>query len=410
MMDSLPFVMIAGVIAIAATHIRQTCLRLQVQPLVGFVLVGLVIGLADEATGLLTPEVRDQLGLLGQFGVLILLFKVGLESDITGLMRQLRRAVAIWFSNVTVAALVGFTVTYYVLGYSLLPALFVGTALSATSIGVSAAVWQQAGRLETEDGALIIDVAELDDITAILLMVLLFTAAPLLVNGETHQLGELLPQALLWMLGKLAVFLVSVYLFARFAERPFTRSSHDLGGLTVAVTGMACLIAGVAAWIGLSTAIGAMFAGLAFSRDPEEFQIDQQLEPLYQLFSPFFFVAIGLGFAWDSAWTSLAVGLTLFAAALIGKLAGAGLPAMLMLDSRRGWLIGISMVPRAEIAMIIMLQGARMGADYVPPELLGAMSLVVVATALLVPLWLGRLMPATGTPQRSPDRTDKLPP
>ncbi len=106
----------------------------------------------------------------------------------------------------------------------------------------------------------------------------------------------------------------------------------------------------------------------------------------------------------------LAIGLTLFAAALIGKLAGAGLPAMLMLDGRRGWLIGVSMVPRAEIAMIIMLQGARMGADHVPPEVLGAMSLVVVATALLVPLWLGRLMPATGAPQRSPDRTDKLAP
>lgn len=400
--------LIVGAVIIANVHVRQTCERLQIQPLVGFVLVGVVLALLDEWAGLLTATMRGQLDLIGQVGVIILLFRVGMNSDITGLSRQLRRALVIWLSNVTVAAATGFIATYYLIGYPLLPSLFVAVALSATSIGISTAVWEQAGALHTDDGELVVDVAELDDITAILLMVLLFAAAPLLADGDTRNLAPLLTTELLLMLLKLGLFTISVYLFARFAEQSFTRSSHGRGALTVAVTGMACLIAGLAAWIGFSAAIGALFAGLAFSRDPQEFQIDEQLEPIHRLLSPFFFVVVGLSFPVNGAGGALLTAALLLFAAVVGKVAGAGLPAMAMLDRRRGWLIGVSMVPRAEIAMIIMLQGARMGADYVPAELLSAMSLMVLATVLLVPLWLGRLLPAVANSHRPGDPPDNI--
>ena len=406
--QNLPLVLLFGVIVIATTVIRQVCLRLGAQPLVGFVMVGLAVGLAGQVMGLLTPGLREQLDLLGQIGVVILLFKVGLNSDITGLARQLRRAMAIWFSDVAVSAAVGFMTAFYLLGYGLLASLFVAVAMSATSIGISTAAWEQARRLGSDDGSLLVDVAELDDISAILLMVLLFTAAPILANGDTIDLGVILTRELAWILAKLALFAVSVYLFARHAERAFTRASQARGTLTVAVTGIACVIAGLAALIGFSPAIGALFAGLAFSRDPEEFQIDQQLEPVYQLLSPFFFVVVGLSFELASASTALATALVLLVAAVVGKLVGAGLPAMLMLGVRRGWLLGISMVPRAEIAMIVMLQGTRLGADYVPAELLGAMSLIVVTTSLLVPLGLGRLLPVANNGGRMRPRTDNI--
>jgi Kef-type K+ transport system membrane component KefB len=410
MSEGVPLVLLFGIIVIATVYIRQACLQLQVQPLVGFVLVGLAVGLVGQASGLLTNELRERLDVLGQFGVVILLFKVGLNSDITGLLKQLRRAIAIWFSNVAVAGLAGFLAANALLDYALLPSLFVAVAMSATSIGVSAATWEAAGRLNTDEGELVLDVAELDDITAVLFMVMLFTAAPFLANGDLDQLWLVVAEQFAWMAAKLCLFTVGVYLFARFAEQRFTRAARNRGGQIVAITGMACLVAGLAAWIGFSAAIGALFAGLAFSRDPQEFSIDTQLEPIYRLLSPFFFVVIGMSFELASALTALVAAAVLFVAAVASKILGAGLPAMMVLGAPRGWLIGVSMVPRAEIAMVIMLQGSRMGAEYVPAELLGAMSLVVVATVLLVPFWLNHLLPSVDKGKRTRSRTANIEP
>jgi Kef-type K+ transport system membrane component KefB len=399
---STPVVLIAGLVIIAATQIRQACLRVNVQPLVGFLLLGIALALVNQGTGFLTPRSIEQLDVLGQLGIVALLFKVGLNSDIIGLARQLRRALVIWAGDVTVSSSVGFIAAFYLLGHALVPSLFVAVAMSATSTGVSTAIWQEANLLDSDEGALLLDVAELDDISAILLMVLVFTAAPLLAEGQTAQLGAVLTVAVLAMLGKLAAFTGCVYLFARFAERRFTRYCLSQGVPTVAVTGMACLIAGVGAWAGFSVAIGALFAGLAFSRDPQEFRIDRQLEPVYELLSPFFFVSVGLGFQLELTVPVLLACTALLATAVAGKLIGAGGPTMLMLGWRRGWLIGLSMVPRAEIAMVVMLQGSRMGSHYVPQDLVDTMSLVVIATALLVPACLGRLLPVVkGTARES---------
>jgi len=248
------------------------------------------------------------------------------------------------------------------------------------------------GWLDTDEGELLVDVAELDDISAMVLVALLFSAAPLLLTGEQDALPTLIGTELVLALVKIAVFAAGCYLFARFLERRFTAFFHrdDLPspGIAVATTGLACIIAGAAELIGFSVAIGALFAGLAFSRDPEEFEIDRQLEPLHDLLMPFFFLSIGLNFDFDSAGAALAGGSVLLAAGIIGKVLGAGLPALTPLGRRGALRLGVSMVPRAEIAMIIMLQGVRLGEDYVPDELFGAMSIVALTTALLVPLAL----------------------
>jgi Kef-type K+ transport system membrane component KefB len=396
MTQPVPLILVAGLVVMAASLARRLCGRAGVQPLVGYMLVGLLIGAADDRLDLISGEVASHLDFLGQLGVIILLFKIGLESNLARLLGQLRRAVLIWVGNVTLAALLGFVTARYVLGFGLVPALFTAVALSATSVGVATAVWQQAGALDSDDGALVLDVAELDDISAIVLMVLLFASTPLLVAGTNNGLGQVMATELTAVTAKFAAFAASCYLFARYAERGFTgwfigpRLPAAVVG--VATTGLACVIAGVASWIGFSVAIGALFAGLAFSRDPAEFEIDRQLTPVFELLSPFFFVTLGLGFELSVATTALGLGSVLLVAAIAGKLLGAGLPAALVTDRRRGMLIGLSMVPRAEIAMLVMLQGLRMGEAYVPPELFSAMSLVALSTALLAPVPLAALL------------------
>ena len=389
---TISLMLVAGVLIIAASLARRLCGSLGIHPLVGYFLVGLALGMVDQSWDLMGWQMRQHLEFLGQVGVIILLFKVGLESNVKELLAQLKAAVLIWAGNVLVAAALGFATVYYLLELGLLPALFTAVALSATSAGVATAIWRDAGALNTREGAMVEDVAELDDISAIILMALLFTAAPLLVNGEHNGLGQLLGTSLLVMVVKLAVLVTGCYLFAQFLEQRFTHwfITDGVSAATVAVAtaGAACVIAGLAEWLGFSIAIGALLAGLAFSRDPAEFQIDEQLTPIYELLSPFFFISLGFAIDLLTLGDALYLGAALLVVGIVGKLAGAGLPATALMGSRAGLLIGISMVPRAEIAMIIMLQGARMGPEFVPPALFSAMGIVVLVTALLVPLAL----------------------
>jgi len=389
---ALPMALLAGLIIVLNSLARRACERLGIQPLVGFIVTGLGLALLDQRLDFVPEALCRFIDFLGQLGVIILLFKVGLESNITGLMAQFRRALPIWFGNVVLAALFGFAAAYFLLDLGLLPSLFAGTALSATSVGVAAAVWRDAGALDSDEGQLLVDVAELDDISAMVMVALLFSAAPLLLNGQQDQLPTLIGTELILALARIALFAAGCYLFARFLERRFTAFFHHDGlpspTIAVATAGLACVIAGAAELLGFSIAIGALFAGLAFSRDPEEFEIDRQLEPLHQLLIPFFFLSIGFNFDFDSAGDALAGGMVLLAAGIAGKLLGAGLPALTPLGRRGALRLGVSMVPRAEIAMIVMLQGVRLGKDYVPDELFGAMSIVAISTALLVPLAL----------------------
>ncbi len=389
-------VLLAGLIVVITSLARRGSERLGIQPLVAYILTGLALGFIDQQFSLLAGDLARNLELLGQLGVITLLFKVGLEAKITGLLAQFRRALPIWFGNVLLAAALGFMAAYYVLDVGLVPSLFVATALSATSVGVATAVWQDAGALHSDEGALLVDVAELDDISAMVLLALLLSAAPLLVNGDTDGLATLLTAKLLLVTGKLAMFAAACYLFAKHLERRFTgwfrKDGQPSTGIALATVGLACVVAGSAELLGFSIAIGALFAGLAFSRDPAELEIDRQLEPVHQLLMPFFFVSIGLNFDFSSATDALAGGSVLLVAAIAGKIIGTGLPALASLGRRKSLLLGISMVPRAEIAMIIMLQGVRLGEDYVPAGLFGAMSLVAVSTALLVPLALQGLL------------------
>ena len=137
--------------------------------------------------GLFSESEKWSFGLLGELGVICILFRVGLENDPRQLLRQLPRAVSIWIGNVVLSALLGYVAARYVLGYDLIPSLFVATALSATSVGVSVLIWESAGRLKSELGEQLIDVAELDDISAIVFMVTLFAPRRLYIKGLIHR-------------------------------------------------------------------------------------------------------------------------------------------------------------------------------------------------------------------------------
>lgn len=424
--------LIGGVVA-SAVMLRAVLDRTYVPSLVAFIVLGFLLRLADSQWDILNHDGEFAFEFLAELGVIALLFRVGLESDLAGLRRQLRHASVIWAGNVALSAALGYATMSWLLGFDMIPSLIAATALTATSIGVSVGMWRHHDALRTRNGETLTDVAEMDDLSAIVLMALLFSVLPVLRSGgwgdgkrqsggeagadqasgnaAAHSGGaasgadqaagvsgtggEGLVLELLSTGGivglKLIVFTALCYAFAQLVERRLTSTFKRLGTppeLMVLVAGIGILIAGLAAWLGFSVAVGALFAGLAFSRDPEAVRIDAGFRGVYHLLTPFFFIGIGLGLDVGAFGSALGTGAALAAIAIIGKALGAGLPALLMTGTAGATLIGVSMVPRAEITMIIMERGQQLGDWAVPPDLYAAFVLVSAVTCLLAPITL----------------------
>lgn len=390
-MPSAHSLLVVGVLLVMTLIARGMLKRMPVPPMLVYLAAGLGLGwIQGNMTLLDTPAIHG-LGLLAEAGLVMLLFKVGLESDLKGLIRQIPSAFWIWFWNVCISGLAGFYAAWAWLGCDLLSSLFVAVALTATSVGVTVSIWEDAGKLQTEKGNLLVDVAELDDISSIVLMAVIVALAPVLANGNGPDLATV-TETLMEVLTTLVVFIIGCWVFSLYVEQRLTRfvemhrTNHEP---MVMILAAGFIIAALAEISGLSLAIGAFFAGLAFSRDTETAKEHVVFEGLYQFFTPFFFIGLGLLIDVSAFETALWPGLVLLAVAFAGKLAGAGLPALKRLGKGGALLVGLSMVPRAEIAMVVMQKGLQAGAA---PEIFAAMMVVSAGTVLLTALLLPALM------------------
>jgi len=386
-------ILLVGLLIVASVVLRALLDRSCIPALVGFMGLGFVLTLADHRWDLISEQGAYALDVLAQLGIVVLLFRVGLESDPGGLRRQLRSASAVWIGNIALSAVPGYIVMSWLLGYGTIPSLVAAVALTATSIGVSVGMWRQHDALGTRKGQLLTDVAEMDDLSGVALMALLFAVLPVL-RDQGAASGAILPQlagtGAIFVL-KFLAFAALCYGFARFCEARLTRTFRRFGTdpeLVVLVAGIGIVIAGLAAWLEFSAAVGALFAGMAFSRDPEAVKVDAGFRGLYHLLAPFFFIGIGLSLEPGAFGSALGVGGALVVVAVLGKVIGAGLPALLSTGAAGAAAIGISMVPRAEITMIIVERGQQLGSWAVPPELYAAFVIVSAATCVLAPVTL----------------------
>ena len=380
------FILMTGFVLLGVLFLRALEKRISFPAIVGYLMLGLLIRWQNDSHGFLNHEGVWTLEMFGEIGVVCLLFRVGLESNFQGLIEQLPNAIWVWVSNVAFSAALGFIASRYWLGMDLIPSLFVATALSATSIGVSMSVWQEARKLKTKLGELVTDTAELDDISTVMLLVILFSLVPILEKGGSLQeieAGALQAMAGLFVRG--VIFALICIFFANYLEKPvsrfFNRHSHPV----IFLLGSGFVIGALAGWLGFSMAIGGLFAGLIFSRDPQAVKEDTSYEPIYELFTPFFFIAIGFQInplVLEHASTSVFV---LFFVAIIGKMVGALLPTVHRLGWQAACILGISLVPRAEIAMVVAKAGNSGPNAVISDELFASMVLVCLATCLLTP-------------------------
>ena len=336
---------------------------------VGQVALGAVLGPA--VLGWVSPD--DALRLLAEIGVVLLLGMAGLHIGLERLVAAGRSAW--WVALLSMALpLGGGYVAASWWGSPEPEAIYVGVALAATSIGISVQVLHQFGLLRSWVGEVVVAAAVIDDIVA---LYLLAVAHGVLSSG--FSLSRMGSSLLLALVSLGALFFVSRWVARRTAGNTFQ--------MPVAI-GLVLVAGGTTAILGLSTVVGGFFAGLGIGEGVggrRREQLISSLDRLVLLLVPFFFVLIGVAAEWEivtePGMTALMLGLLVVA--LLGKVMG-GMVGAIGGGLWASLVVGASMAPRGEVALVVADLGFRQG--HLDHHVFVTLILVAVSTAVAAPL------------------------
>ncbi len=349
----------------------------------GEILVGILLG--PSLLNLMhLPFVTDThlnevVNLMGEIGVLFLMFLAGLELHLTDLVKNVK--VAAYAGMLGVILPVGLGLVFGELtGLDFTHSLFLGLTLGATSVSISAQVLIELKMIRSKVGYGLLGAAVFDDVL-VLLLLSIFLA---FFSGSTGFIGILL------VIGKMILFLaasVAIGLWGLpFLVRVMRKRSISQGLTTLAIVIM--LLYGAAAELlgGMAAITGSFLAGLMFARTPEKSKVEASFHSLaYAFFVPIFFVSIGLGVdlsTVDSSILWIMLGISVIA--ILAKILGSGGGALLSNFSWKESLqIGIGMVSRGEVGLII----AKIGMDtgYLSGPLFSAIVGMILITTLITP-------------------------
>ena len=356
------------------------------QPTVlGELLAGVLLG--SSVLGLVNPEV-EVVHLLSELGVILLLFAIGLETDLGKLLKVGGAAAAVAAVGVVLPFALGYGACR-LLGLPNLVAIVAGASLTATSVGITARVLSDLGRLQEPESQIILGAAVIDDIIG---LVILTVVAGMTRGEEVTLLG------VAQITGVAFGFLVATLLVGSFLVPHIVRlvSRMDLPGTT---TILAVILAFGLAWLadkaGSAVIIGAFAAGLLLARTPQAQEIEHGVTELGNFFVPIFFVSVGAAVdvrvfnpVDPSNHATLYVGGLLIVAAVAGKFA-AGYAAPWFRGKKS--VIGVGMIPRGEVGLIFAQMGLSSGVF--DAKLFSAVTLMVMVTTFMAPPLLRVLFP-----------------
>lgn len=393
----------------------EICSRIDLPPvlgeLVGGVLVGvsafrllvfpeggfgadesLIIGFLQQTAGL-TPEASpyvfksssEVISVLSELGVIILLFEIGLESDLKELIRVGPQAAIVAVIGVIAPFVAGTAGLVYLFDVPVIPAIFAGAALTATSIGITAKVLAELGQLSSEEGQIIIGAAVLDDILGI---VVLAVVASLVKTGEIQisNIIYLILSAGAFLIGSIVIGRLISPLIVGLVNEMKTRGQVLLTGLVFAFT-----LAYIANIIQLEAILGAFAAGLILAETDKRKELEEQVIPVADILVPVFFVCVGartdvsvLNPLEPSNREGLAIAAFLIVVAIIGKvITGFTLFGNAEINKLA---IGVGMIPRGEVGLVFAGVGAASGALSEATE--AAIIVMVIVTTFVAPPFL----------------------
>lgn len=392
------------IILVVARILGEVAARLKTPAVIGELFAGVLLG--PSLLGILSPD--ETIKLLAEIGILLLLFEVGLETDIAKLAKTGMKSLVVALVGFFAPLVFGFAVARFAFHMDVVPALFVGGTLTATSIGITVRVLQDLNRKHGAEARIVLGAAVMDDVMGVVLLALLYdfssgegislqgTARVVFFIGAFMLVAPIVASALSTTVeraeakgslpGLLPTMMVSLLLFCAW-------SAHAIGAPE--------LLGGFAAGIAVSRYFYLPFAPQLQSAEGFAHRVEEQMRPIVHLFTPIFFVMVGLSLNlrevdWSSpfVWT---LSLSLAAIAFGGKLA-AGF-SMKGEGKLARWAVGLAMVPRGEVGLIFAELGRQRG--IFDQNVYAAMLIVIALTTILPPFLLrwfyngpGRKLPA----------------
>ncbi|HYN85877.1 MAG TPA: cation:proton antiporter, partial [Pyrinomonadaceae bacterium] len=370
------FLLTLFVVFVAAKLLAEVFERLRQPAVAGEIVAGVIIG--PSVLGWVAPS--ETLGDLAEIGVIFLLFTVGLETKPAAVLRVGKSAAVVAVLGV-VAPMAGGWLVMRAWGANDVEALFVGAALVATSVGITARVLSAMGLLDAPTARIILGAAVIDDILGLLVLAVVASAA----KGAIDY-AEIMTTAALAVAFTAFVVLVGAPVVTRLAPRIVRlRIGHSFYIFGLAL----CLGLAVAAnYIGVAAIVGAFLAGMALAEAAEDDRaMHRQTNGVTEFLVPFFLVNIGLQLKpevfRDPAVVVLAIVVTLVA--VVTKLVACGAGAW-NLGRRRALQVGMGMVPRGEVGIVVAQIGLSLAV--IDAGLYGVVLFMAGSTPLIAPPFL----------------------
>ena len=389
-MDASTFLLQLLAILLSARILGELAASVQIPSVIGELVAGIIIG--PSLLGWI--EADEVIRLLAEIGVILLLFQVGLETDMSKLIRSGMKSAVVAIGGFVAPFAAGFIVCYYFFELSLLVALFVGGTLTATSIGITVRTLADIHRQNSIEGQITLGAAVLDDIFGVILLAILYEFT---VTGDISWINTT----------KVFVFIGIFFLIAPIIARLMSKAIHYLdkkidnpGLIPSTMISLVLFFAWLSHAVGAPELLGGFAAGIALSRrfflpfglaiktdDKFSKKIDRQMTPVIHLFTPIFFVTVGLSLDLKAVdWTSPFFwwfSLSLLVVAIVTKFFGA-----LFINEpwARKMIVGMAMVPRGEVGLIFAGLGSAAGVFN--KEVYTSLVMVVAYTTLLSPFWI----------------------
>lgn len=341
--------------------------------------------LSPEAVNSIFTAQSEVISVIAELGVIILLFEIGLESDLRQLKEVGIQAFVVAFIGVTAPFAAGTLGLMYFFHVAAIPAIFAGAALTATSIGITSKVLAEIGQLKSKEGQIIVGAAVIDDVLGI---IVLAVVASLAKTGEVDitNVAILLVSAIAFLFGSILLGGFFNKSFVALVAKLETRGSIIIPAFVFAYT-----MAFIGNAIHLEAILGAFAAGLVLDETDARKELDELIKPIADLLVPVFFVTVGaradlsvLNPMIPENRSGLLIAVFMLAVAIAGKVITGwvvfGIPDINRLA------IGVGMVPRGEVGLVFAGIGTASGAIDKPLEV--AIIIMVIMTTFLAPPFL----------------------
>ena len=387
---SLPHIIITlAILLFVAKLFAELFHRIKMPVVLGELLAGIIVGpfalggipiFNGEPLVVLDETVRH----IGEISAIVILFIAGLQIT----PQEFLKGGAASFSVGSLGVIVPFFVGYYIftiIGLEALQSMLIATALTATSIAISIQVLTELGKMKSKEARLILGAAIVDDILAIAVLSVVTTMVQ--TGNSTPNVIDII-LLILKILGLFAVVLVGAILVIPrilHVERLW-RSEGSVEGITTAAF---FGTAGIAAIVGLSPIVGAFSIGMAVASTRVIKRVEEYVSKLGIIFAPLFFAIIGAQVDLRGInFNVLYLAGIMVAVAIITKIVGCGLPAMIFLkdNKNKAMKVGIGMVSRGEVGLIVAGVGVSAGA--LTTDIYTSVIIMVAVTTIITPILL----------------------